>query len=326
MEKIKRPMKTSTISSTDFRGVFAVPPLARMSDARRSLDFEQTNRILTHIANGGITRFIYGGNAFLHHITLAEYEQLLEWLSGLSNNLWMIPSLGPSYGRAMDQALLLRRYEFPCVMMLPCSDPRDVDGLERGYREVAEAANSRLIVYLKEEDNLGPRKEAGLDIVARLVGDGVCTGIKYAVVREDPSRDAYLDALLERVDRALVLSGIGERPAVTHLRDWKLAGFTTGSGCIAPHSSQMLFDACARGDFEAAESLRAHFIPHEDLRDEWSPAKVLHFATELAGIAKTGPVPPYLSALSAERLEGLATVARELFDWDSSERTDGMSG
>jgi hypothetical protein len=29
--------------------------------------------------------------------------------------------------------------------------------------------------------------------------------------------------------------------------------------------------------------MRAHFIPHEDLRDAWSPAKVLHHATDLAG-------------------------------------------
>ena len=319
-------MKTSSILPTDFRGVFAVPPLARRDDARRSLDFEQNELIIRHIARGGITRFIYGGNAFLHHITLAEHEQLLEWLSGLSDDLWLIPSIGPSYGRAIDQASLLSRYGFPCVMMLPCGDPRDIDGLERGYREVADAANARLIVYLKEEDNLGPRKEAGLDLVARLVDDGICAGIKYAVVREDPARDAYLDALLERVDRAVVLSGIGERPAVTHMRDWKLAGFTTGSGCIAPRSSQMLFEALARGDFASAESLRAHFIRHEDLRDEWSPAKVLHFATELAGIARTGPVPPYLSALSAERLEKLATVARELAEWDASAMAGGMSG
>jgi dihydrodipicolinate synthase/N-acetylneuraminate lyase len=319
-------MKTTTASPQEFRGVFAVPPLARRDNARRALEFEQNDLIIRHIVTGGITRFIYGGNAFLHHITLAEYEQLLDWLSGLSDDLWVIPSIGPSYGRAMDQASLLSRYQFPCVMMLPCGDPRDVDGLERGYREVADAANTRLIVYLKEEDNLGPKKEAGLDLVARLVDDGVCAGIKYAVVREDPARDAYLDALLERVDRAVVLSGIGERPAVTHMRDWKLAGFTTGSGCIAPRSSQMLFEACARADFESAESLRSHFIRHEDLRDEWSPAKVLHVATEMAGIARTGPVPPYLSALSAERVEKLAMVARELVDRDASSMTDGVSG
>jgi dihydrodipicolinate synthase/N-acetylneuraminate lyase len=88
----------------------------------------------------------------------------------------------------------------------------------------------------------------------------------------------------------------------------------------------MLFEACVRGDFQAAESLRAHFIPHEDLRDEWSPAKVLHFATELADVARTGPVPPYLSALSAERVERLAAVACELAERDLSTTTSEMSG
>jgi dihydrodipicolinate synthase/N-acetylneuraminate lyase len=307
-------MKTTPVTPDDLHGVFAVPPLARKENARRSLDFEQNDLIVRHVAGGGITRFLYGGNAFLYHITLAEYEQLLEWLAGFGDGWWAIPSLGPSYGRAMDQAWLLRRYEFPCAMMLPCADPRDAAGLERGYREAAEAANTKLIVYLKDETNFGPDKEAGLEAVARLVNAGVCVAIKYAVVRPDPAQDAYLEALLQRVDRRCVISGIGERPAVVHLRDWKLPGFTTGSGCIAPHLSRQLFEACAREDFEAAESLRAEFIPLEDRRDAWGPAKVLHAATELAGIARTGAVPPYISALSVEQQNGLLPVARALFE------------
>jgi dihydrodipicolinate synthase/N-acetylneuraminate lyase len=305
-------LKTTPILPADLRGVFAVPPLARRQDPRRSLDFEQNDLIVRHIANGGITRFLYGGNAFLYHLTLAEYEQLLDWLNGLADDLWAIPSIGPSYGRAIDQALLLRRYAFPCVMLLPCGDPREASGLERGYREVAETANTQLIVYIKEEHNLGADKEAGLDALARLVHDGVCVGIKYAVVRQNPAQDAYLEALLKRVDRGLVVSGIGERPAVIHMRDWQLPGFTTGSGCIAPRLTQRLFEACARGDFELAERLRSDFIAHEDLRDAWHPAKVLHAATELAGIARTGPVPPYLSTLSAEQQKQLAPIARAL--------------
>ena len=306
-------MKTNSISPEDLRGVFAVPPLARGRDAARSLDFAQNDLIVRHIISGGITRLIYGGNGFLYHITLAEYEELLEWLAGLSDQLWIIPSIGPSHGRAMDQAKLLRKFQFPCAMVLPCSDPSDAAGLERGYREIAEAADTELIVYLKDERNFGADKERGLDAMARLLDDGVCVGIKYAVVRDDPSRDAYLEALLSRVDRKFVISGIGERPAVVHLRDWKLPGFTTGSGCIAPRLSQMLFAACARQDFDEAEALRAEFISLEDLRDEWGPGKVLHSATELAGIARTGEIPPFVSTLSLEQLEKLASVACSLF-------------
>jgi dihydrodipicolinate synthase/N-acetylneuraminate lyase len=84
----------------------------------------------------------------------------------------------------------------------------------------------------------------------------------------------------------------------------------------------MLFEACARGDFAAAEGVRAQFIPLEDLRDEWNPAKVLHAAMELAGIAATGPVPPYLSALSAGQQERLAPVARALLERNSLAMTE----
>ena len=309
-------MKITAVTPNDLRGAFAVPPLTRRRNAARSIDFGQNDLIAQHIIAGGITRLIYGGNAFLYHITLADYEQLLEWLAGFGEELWIVPSVGPSFGRAMDQANLLRRFRFPCVMMLPCNDPRDATGLAQGYREIAEAANTKLLLYLKDEQNFGADKEAGLDAVARLVDESLCIGIKYAVVRKDPSRDIYLEKLLSRVDRKFVISGIGERPAVVHLRDWKLPGFTTGSGCLAPRLSRMLFEACARDDFDEAEGLRKKFIQLEDLRDAWGPAKVLHAAIELAGIAQTGDIPPYVSGLSSEQLERLKPVVKRLKDAD----------
>jgi dihydrodipicolinate synthase/N-acetylneuraminate lyase len=108
------------------------------------------------------------------------------------------------------------------------------------------------------------------------------------------------------------VSGIGERPAVVHLLDWHLPGFTTGSGCIAPALSQALFAACQRGDRAAAEALRASFLSLEDLRDAWGPAHVLHAAVEAAGIAVTGPLPPFVSNLSTERFEAVKPVAQAL--------------
>jgi dihydrodipicolinate synthase/N-acetylneuraminate lyase len=294
-----------TFTPEDTGGVFPVPPLARRNDANRSIDFAENDRIVAHIARSGITRLIYGGNAFLYHVTLAEYEQMLGWLSGLPDPLLAIPSAGPSFGRAMDQAPLLRRYGFPLVMMLPCGDPRDAAGLEAGIRDFSQAAGIPVMAYLKDESNFGADREAGLDAVARLIDSGVCVAIKYAVIRQDPARDPYLDGLLRRVDRAKVISGIGERPAVVHMCDWGLPGFTTGSGCVAPALSQALFQACRAGDYESAEAIRARFLPLEDRRDEWGPARVLHAAVALAGIAQTGPIPPYQSALPADRYEPL---------------------
>ena len=303
-------MKRNTLTPDQLRGVFAVPPIARRNDS--SIDFEQNELIVRHIAAGGISRLIYGGNAFLYHVTLADFESLLEWLSSSPLELWAIPSIGPSYGRSLEQAHLLRMHGFSTAMVLPCADPRDAEGLERGYRDIADAMGGNLIIYLKEEGNFGSQKFAGLDAVARLVDDGVCVGIKYAVVRDQPEQDSYLEGLLERVDRKYVISGIGERPAIVHLRDWKLTGFTTGSGCIAPGLSQQLFEALVSEDYQAAEAWRSRFIPLEDLRDGWGPARVLHHATEAAGIARTGPIVPYVSALESEKVRSIESVVREL--------------
>jgi dihydrodipicolinate synthase/N-acetylneuraminate lyase len=306
-------MRTEPIQLRDLQGVFPVPPLARRDDSTRGIDIAENDKILRHMVAGGMTRFLYGGNAFLYHITLGEYEQLLDWLSGAADHLWMIPSAGPSFGRFLDQADILRRYKFPCVMALPCADPRDAAGLERGLREFAERSGTPLILYLKDESNFGSDKMAGLDAVARMVADGTCAWIKYAVVRNEPRTDPYLQALLDRVDKSRVVSGIGERPAIIHMRDWSLPGFTTGSGCIAPAASLNVFQSCLRSDFETAERFRQRFLPLEDLRDAWGPARVLHAATELAGIAATGAIPPFVSALSAAQKDELKAAARELF-------------
>ena len=311
-------MRTSINFPGDLRGVFAVPPLCRTDCASRSIDFEQNKRVVAHIRAAGITRLIYGGNAFLYHITLDEYALLLDWLARLPRDLWVIPSLGPSFGRAYEQARLIRAFHFPCAMVLPCNDPSDAVGLEEGYREIANAAATKLLLYIKDEKSFGADKQQGLDAVGRLVADGVCIGIKYAIVRENPAADDYLAGLLQRVDRSFVISGIGERPAVSHLRDWKLSGFTTGSGCVAPHLSQALFASCERGDFDHADELRSQFIALEDLRDDWGPARVLHAAVGEAQIAQTGRIPPFVSGVSDAQLQTLSGPVRELLAADVS--------
>ena len=301
-----------TVPADALRGVFSVPPLPRASGGRRAIDFDAAARVADHIAAGGVSRFLYGGNAFLYHISLADYEALLGWLAQFPEERWAIPSVGPSFGRAIDQACLLRRHAFRCVMALPCGDPRDPAGLEAGLREIADACGVPLMLYIKSEDGFGTDVERGLDAVGRLMDDGVGIAIKYAIVRDNPSRDAYLDGLLRRVDRDRVISGMGERPAVVHFREFGLPGMTTGSGCIAPRACSDLFAACTGQDWDRAEEVRAHFMPLEDLRDAWGPARVLHHATELAGIAPTGPIVPFVSPLDAAQLGRLRPVARAL--------------
>jgi dihydrodipicolinate synthase/N-acetylneuraminate lyase len=305
-------MRTAPIEPVDLAGVFAVPPLGRRADHARSVDFNANGRLRDYILAGGVTRLLYGGNAFLYHVTLREYDDLLGWLAEAPGTVWAIPSVGSSFGRALGQAMLLRHYRFPCVMLLPCGDPCDAAGLEQGAREIADAAGSPLILYVKDTRNWGDDIPRGLDAIGRLVNDGVAVGIKYAIVREDPADDGYLEQLLARVDRARVISGIGERPAIAHLSGWGLPGFTTGSGCLAPVMSQALFTAIVRGDLDTARRLREAFVPLEDLRDRWGAARVLHEAVALAGIVETGPIIPFLSGLDDRQRHTLRPIARAL--------------
>jgi len=111
-------------------------------------------------------------------------------------------------------------------------------------------------------------------------------------VRRDPARDPYLEGLLSRVDRRFVISGMGERPAVCHLRDFELPGFTTGSGCLAPAMCVGLFDACA-SDAARAGSLRERFLALEDQRDAAGPF--------FCALQENGPCPYRLLVSLTER-------------------------
>ena len=172
--------------------LYAVPPLARRADSRRSLDFPRNERILRPMLRNGIRHVVDGGNAFLSDFTRAESSALGEWASGFASEAAMMPAVGPSFGRAMDQAPILRKHRFPSLLVLPNGNPRDAAGLETGLREIAEASGHALTLYLKTASGFGEDREAGLDVVARIVEAGVCVSIKYAVVRKDPREDAYL--------------------------------------------------------------------------------------------------------------------------------------
>jgi dihydrodipicolinate synthase/N-acetylneuraminate lyase len=272
--------------------VLAVPPLARNPDL--TLNRAANAALIRHLEAGGVRSLMYGGNANFYNIGLYEYGAVVDQLLELAApGTWVIPSVGPDFGKMMDQAELLRSRPFPTAMVLPASAAFTESGVEAGIRRFADRLGKPVIVYIRAEAYLSPAA------VERLAADGLVKAIKYAIVREDPRQDRYLDELVKRVDRDLIISGIGERPAIVHLRDFKLASFTSGSVCVAPRISQAILEALQRKDYPTAERLRAVFIPLEDCRDSYNPVRVLHEAVTLAGIAEMGPVLPLMSNLDA---------------------------
>jgi dihydrodipicolinate synthase/N-acetylneuraminate lyase len=301
---------TRAVTAPDLaRSVIAVPPLARSVDL--TLNPAANTALIRHLEAGGVSTLLYGGNANFYHVGLYEYAAILDFLEqAVAPDTWVIPSAGQDFGKLLDQARVLKSRAFPVAMVLPQTFPATPDGSEFALRRFADAVGRRIIVYLKAENFLTPAH------VARLVDAGVVAGIKYAIVRADPREDAFLRELLERVDRSLVISGIGERPAAVHLRQFGLAGFTSGSVCVGPHGSTRLLAALKAGDWSAADSLRAAYLPLEDLRDALSPIRVMHEAVTLAGIAAMGPLLPQLSNIGVEHHAAIRGAAQALLAHD----------
>jgi 4-hydroxy-tetrahydrodipicolinate synthase len=300
-------MKTTPVTPADLSAsVLSVPPLARRADF--TIDAAQNGRLLDHLRSGGVRTFMYGGNANLYNMGATELRTLADLLIKLSRDGdWIIPSVGSDFGKAHDETLMLRDYPFPTIMVLPHKAQSTPAGVATGIRKLADAYGKPVIAYVKDE---GYVEAADM---GRLAKDGAICAIKYAIVRDDPSNDPFLRELVNNVDRSLVISGIGERPAIDHLTKFGLQAFTSGSVCVAPGLSMSLLRAIKRGDLAEAQRLRALFIGLEDQRDQHSPIRVLHDAVRLAGICDTGPMLPYFSNFTEPAiLAGIEKAAKEL--------------
>ncbi len=299
-------MKTAPVTNADLnRSVISVPPLARTDDLE--LNDAANRNLLSHLRDGGVSTAMYGGNANLYNIGMRQYRELLEKLPHWAPaDMWVIPSMGPSFGQMLDHIEVLRDHAYPTAMILPLTSPATPAGTATGVRKAVELYGKPIILYIKWESYLTP------DLVGELVTDGLVCGIKYAIVRENPSVDAYLRSLLAKVDSSLVISGIGERPAIVHWHEFGLRSYTSGSVCIGPRQSTLLLEHLKAGRLAEAEAVRQRFLPFEDLRDGINPIRVLHHGVAAAGISETGPLLPLLSGLEVRDAVRVGEAARVL--------------
>ena len=305
-------MNTAEITSqTLSSSVISVPPLARNEDA--SLNHGENQKIIRHLEAGGVSTLLYGGNAILYHVALSEYAELLQMLAeSAADNSLVIPSVGPGYGTMMDQAAILREFDFPTAMILPTRDVVTSEGVMTAVRNFVEAYGKAAVLYIKHDGFIE------VDAVKQLMDDGLISWIKYAIVREDTSDDDYLRSLVDTVGSSRIVSGIGEQPAIIHLRDFGLTGFTSGCVCVAPKLSMDMLRAIKASDFETAEQIRQTFEPLENLRNEINPIRVLHTAITEAGIATTGPLIPLLSRVRDKDRARIRQAATELLEADQT--------
>ena len=307
----------TTLSFDDFRrSVVAVPPLCRSAELR--VDAAENQRLIRHLEAGGIRLLLYGGNANFYNISLGEYDAVLDVLeSAAGPDTVVVPSVGPYFGTMMDQAAILARRRFPTAMVLPTLAVSSPEGVRVAVMKFVECFGRPAVLYIKDE------KYVTVEVAKALVKAGVISWIKYAVVRNDPAQDDLLHALCDAIDPRIIVSGIGEQPAIAHRTRFGLGGFTSGCVCVAPRLSMDLLQALNAGDAARAETIRATFLPLETLRNTHGPIPVLHHAVALAGLAHTGPVLPLLAPLPAEITAAIRPVALALLETETARRKSG---
>ncbi len=304
-------MKT-TFSLADLRSsVISVPPLCR--DSALISNAGENAKLIRHIESGGVSTLLYGGNANFYNISLAEYESVLDQLeAAAAADTWIVPAIGPYFGVAMDQAAILARKKFPTAMLLPTMAVSSPDGVRAGVLKIVEKYGKPIVLYIEDQGYVT------LDVVKSLVADGAISWIKYAVVRDDPAKDDLLAGLVQTVDPALIVSGIGEQPAIIHWQKFGVKAYTSGCVCVAPRRSQEMLLALQAGDFAKAESIREGFNSLETLRNSHGPIPVLHHAVSLAGIAATGPALPLMKNLGQDLLDVIRPVAEGTLKWNQA--------
>ncbi|MGC6450271.1 MAG: dihydrodipicolinate synthase family protein [Pirellulaceae bacterium] len=299
-------MQTTPITRDDLaRSVVSVPPLARNDDL--SLNAEENQKLIGHLESGGVSTLLYGGNALLYHIAPSQYADLLGQLEAwAAEDTLVIPSVGSSYGMMMDQAKVLCNTAYPTAMVLPQPNVVTYEGVERAIGDFVQAAGKPAVVYIKQ---LGYIE---VENVKRLVESEAVSWIKYAIVKDDPAVDEYLTRLKDAVGTELIVSGIGEQPALPHMQTFDVTAYTSGCVCVAPALSMHMLRLIQAGEYEAADQVREIFKTLEDLRNGINPVRVLHSAVAGAGIAETGPLLPMMSPVSASEAVEIADAANEL--------------
>ena len=299
-------MTSDLLTAADYRqSVVAVPPVAITS--AQAISAEENRRIIDHIVSGGISTMLYGGNANIYHFDERTFRQAIAVIAETcAGRVRLLFSIGPDFGKAMDQIPWVKDAGLRNIMVLPTQFPSDRRGVAEGVRRIADRLGFGVVLYVKRDGYVVPED------LARLVQEGSVAFVKYAVERDRPEADPYLDALIEAVGKELVASGMGETPIHDHIGRRGLATFTSGAVCIAPAAANELLMLYRSGRLEEARRLSEAFLAFERERARLGGIPVLHDAVTISGIADCGPLLPMVSNLDEQGRRAIAPLVEAL--------------
>lgn len=307
-------MTQPVLTPADYaKSVVAVPPIAMTQDGDVAVSANRA--IMGHIASGGITTALYGGNANIYHFGAKLFRRSIDVImDNCPAGLNILYSAGPDFGKAMDRADDIRSAGLRNLMLLPMAFPADSRGVAEGVRRLSGKLGFGLVLYVKRDNYIDP------DALGRLVENGAVCFVKYAVERPDASQDSYLDRLIAAAGSERVASGMGETPIHDHIGSRKLATYTSGAVCIAPAAANELLALYRAGDIAQAKALGQPFLNFEKTRARIGATSVLHDGMGVAGIADCGPLTPLVSNLDDRERQVISADVQSLVDAEHSAR------
>ena len=294
-------MKTDAVTFADLAGsVLAVPPLARNADL--TLNKAANAALIKHIeARGRHDAALRRQRQLLQHRPVRIRARSLDgWPRWRRPGTWVIPSVGPGLrqdagpGGGAEEPQVPHRHG--AADDLP-DDPRwggdRAAPLRRGLRQ----ADHRL--------------HQGRGLPDARGGQAAWSTTAWWRPSNTPSsaptraRTRSCRKLVELVDRRYIVSGIGERPVITHLRDFGLQRLHLGLGLRGgPRGSTQILTACKRKDWDTAAKICARRTSRS--RTRATPIRPSASCTRRSAWRASptpGPLLPLLSNLEADKHE-----------------------
>ena len=291
------------------RNVLVVAIAPRRSDWK--INLQGAYRNVRYLIERGVDFIMPAcGTGLVYDMSLEEYEALVgTFVDAAGDEAWIVPGIGPGFGRSMEMGRIARSLGVSGVMIMPIVGPTSAEGVFNGLREIAKAVQLPTILYQRRLDIMPVA-----DVIRLCEMDNV-VGLKYAV--EDT--EAF-EAIADKAGNcAAMICGMAEDPCIAYMKRGAV-GFSSGMANFVPRMSLTLLRTFESGNTTEAERLRAMMLPFEDLRGERGArysASALHAAMDYAGLAG-GPVIPFAADVAAEDLPRLHTMVEGLME---TERT-----
>ncbi len=266
------------------RNVLVVAITPRRED--RQVDLEGVRQNVHYLIQHGVD-FIMPecGTGMVYDATLEEYEAVVgTFLDAAGDAAYIVPGIGPGFGRAIEMGHIARSLGVAGVMIMPVVGPASANGVYNGLREITKAVQLPTVLYQRRLDIMPT------DDVINLCTLDEVVGLKYAV--ED--LDAFDRIVKKAGDRAAMVCGMAEDPCIDYMAHGAV-GFSSGMANFVPRMSLTLHDKFTDGDRPEAERLRTLMVPFEDFRGENGArysGSALHAAMDYAGLSG-GPVIPF---------------------------------